>query len=50
MNGLAHVPGPMTMTKADIIENIYEKVGFSKKESAEVKRVEEELEAASSKG
>lgn len=26
----------MTMTKADIVENIYEKVGFSKKESAEL--------------
>ena len=24
------------MTKADIIENVYEKVGFSKKESAEI--------------
>ena len=24
------------MTKADIVENIYEKVGFSKKESAEL--------------
>ena len=24
------------MTKADIIEQIYEKVGFSKKESAEI--------------
>lgn len=24
------------MTKADIIENIYEKIGFSKKESAEL--------------
>ena len=26
----------MAMTKADIIENVYEKVGFSKKESAEI--------------
>lgn len=26
----------MTMTKADIVENIYDKVGFSKKESAEL--------------
>ena len=26
----------MTMTKADIIEGVYEKVGFSKKESAEI--------------
>lgn len=25
-----------SMTKADIIENVYEKVGFSKKESAEI--------------
>jgi len=25
-----------TMTKADIIESIYEKIGFSKKESAEI--------------
>jgi len=24
------------MTKADIVENIYEKIGFSKKESAEI--------------
>ncbi|MBI3076751.1 MAG: integration host factor subunit alpha [Deltaproteobacteria bacterium] len=24
------------MTKADIIENLYEKIGFSKKESAEI--------------
>src|SRR5262249_12725988 len=27
---------PMTMTKADIVERIYEKVGFSKKEATEV--------------
>ena len=26
----------MTMTKADIVERIYEKVGFSKKEATEV--------------
>ena len=26
----------MTMTKADIVERIYEKVGFSKKEASEV--------------
>ncbi len=26
----------MTMTKADIVETIYERVGFSKKESAEL--------------
>ena len=28
--------GVLTMTKADIIEDVYEKVGFSKKESAEI--------------
>src|SRR5512137_2617939 len=28
--------GGFTMTKADIIESVYEKVGFSKKESAEI--------------
>ena len=28
--------GGCTMTKADIIEGVYEKVGFSKKESAEI--------------
>lgn len=27
---------PVTMTKADIVERIYEKVGFSKKEASEV--------------
>ena len=26
----------MTMTKADIVERIYEKVGFSKKEATEI--------------
>src|SRR5437899_12075915 len=29
-------PCAMTMTKADIVERIYEKVGFSKKEASEV--------------
>src|SRR6059036_2932013 len=29
-------PCAMTMTKADIVERIYEKVGFSKKEATEV--------------
>src|SRR5207247_11437472 len=29
-------PSAMTMTKADIVERIYEKVGFSKKEATEV--------------
>src|SRR5947199_5103393 len=29
-------PGAMTMTKADIVERIYERVGFSKKEATEV--------------
>src|SRR5438445_4506237 len=29
-------PCSMTMTKADIVERIYEKVGFSKKEATEV--------------
>src|SRR5438874_2460162 len=29
-------PCVMTMTKADIVERIYEKVGFSKKEATEV--------------
>jgi integration host factor subunit alpha len=28
-----------TMTKADIVENVYEKVGFSKKESSELVEV-----------
>ena len=28
--------GENTMTKADIIENVYSKIGFSKKESAEI--------------
>ncbi len=29
-------PGGKTITKADIIESVYEKVGFSKKESSEI--------------
>jgi integration host factor subunit alpha len=29
-------PGRIRMTKADIIENVYEQGGFSKKESAEI--------------
>ena len=28
----------MTMTKADIVERIYERVGFSKKEATEIGR------------
>ncbi len=31
--------GAKTMTKADIIESVYEKVGFSKKESSELVEV-----------
>jgi len=37
LNDLPHFSkGGLPMTKADIIESVYEKVGFSKKESAEV--------------
>lgn len=36
MAGLAGEKAGKTMTKADLVESVYEKVGFSKKESAEV--------------
>ena len=37
MNEESHAPAKgATMTKADIVERIYEKVGFSKKEASEV--------------
>lgn len=36
MAGLADEKTGKTMTKADLVESVYEKVGFSKKESAEV--------------
>ena len=36
MSGTDDDGGGKTMTKADIIESVYEKVGFSKKESSEL--------------
>lgn len=39
MHGTNRAPQGMTMTKADIVDKIYERVGFSKKESAELVEV-----------
>lgn len=43
--------GKSTMTKADIVENVYEKIGFSKKEASElVELVFESLKGVLIKG
>ena len=42
---------PRTITKADLIEAVYEKVGFSKKESSEiVERILETIKTTLAKG
>ena len=42
---------PRTITKADLIEAVYEKVGFSKKESSDiVERILETMKATLSRG
>ena len=33
---MAELSNQSTMTKADIVENVYEKIGFSKKEASEL--------------
>ena len=48
----AHADGePRTITKADLIEAVYEKVGFSKKESSEiVERILETMKTTLARG
>lgn len=42
---------PRTITKADLIESVYEKVGFSKKDSSEiVERILETMKATLARG